>query len=217
MGLTDTPKNRESLRTITQEQWNNLSATEQYNRVKLRENTGDETLLKYISYDKTEIIFRKNNPNREYIPNKNSNKKDKEEIKSQEYKNSPDIKTNYFKEKWFNTLETLQNYDRDFIEIMESKDQVILESRSRIEILEKNFEECMKDLSKCKTEIMDLKSNAVLTNKRIKFLEKENLSLKQFIEKLGDQLQDKINISNKKLMKEMKNIIKDIISDTQHD
>ena len=62
MGLKDTVKNRKELRLMTQDEWDELTAGEQYNRIKLKEDTGDNTLLENIVYDKKAIIFRKNNP-----------------------------------------------------------------------------------------------------------------------------------------------------------
>lgn len=59
MSLKDTKKNRDELKKMTQELWDQLTPSQQYSRVLLKEDVKDVLLLKNVKYDKTDIINRR--------------------------------------------------------------------------------------------------------------------------------------------------------------
>lgn len=195
MGLKDTVKNRKELRLITQDEWDELTAGEQYNRIKLKEDTGDNTLLENIVYDKKAIIFRKNNPGKSYVtkkpPCKEANKiknkeniKTKSSIKTQEH---IEMDEDPYEEKSSNLLGNIQNTLKEFTCEIKSKNKEIVDLKTRIKNIEKTLKEHTSDLDKSQSRITGLED-------KITGLEEENKLLTQEIEKLTNFIKSKFTV-----------------------
>lgn len=203
MPLKDNEKNRKLLKNITQHEWDNLTHNQQYDRILFKEKIGDSSCLRYISYNKQEIIRKRNNSNLNTTKTKPVLDKDLSNKSKNKMPSDSDVKSTgiNLRNKLSDIAKEIIKVENVFLdEFIKEKDEEISELRDEISSINKVLKEHTLELSEVKERIIILEDENKALNEytlehkeRIIILEDENKFLRKEYQKFRESYYKKLN------------------------